>query len=104
MLERIMQGSFFKCYWAATVVKGCLKMCPLDRGEKLREQSNFRNEQKSKHSAAVAQFCGAPVLEGLTIMDLPCKLSAVFTKKSTLLSCRKQSLQTKAKLKLFLKR
>lgn len=36
MLERIMEDNFVKCYWAATVVKGRLKMCPLERREKPR--------------------------------------------------------------------
>lgn len=31
-----MKDKFFKRYWAATVVKGRLKMCPLDIREKLR--------------------------------------------------------------------
>lgn len=31
-----MRDKSFKRYWAATVMKGHLKMCPLDRREKLR--------------------------------------------------------------------
>lgn len=36
MLERIVKDHFVKRYWAAAVVKGRLKMCPLERREKLR--------------------------------------------------------------------